>query len=157
MTKLTYPRQPTEAGAELARDILQGRFITDHKDYNRMLAAVRERGLAVEHAFCGESSQKSISVVEAIAEENLQAAPLRAIERKINSLTRKVEESVSNCRKKFDPTCLGGPGAAGRERDRARAAEGRNITRMMIDRLNREIERREAEARTIGTIPDADS
>ncbi|HBO5516263.1 TPA: hypothetical protein L4559_005192 [Pseudomonas aeruginosa] len=152
MSKLTYPRTPTETAAELAREILRGRFISDHKDYNRMLAAVRERGLPVEHAFCGESAALSISVVEAIAEENLRAAPQRALERKIKTLIRRVESSVSASLLRFDPNRLGGPGAAGRERDRARAAEGRCLTRMMINRLESEIARRESEALSFGTI-----
>ncbi|ELG7182271.1 TPA: hypothetical protein ACP3ZG_004833 [Pseudomonas aeruginosa] len=94
MPQLTYPRARSEVAAELARDILQGRFISDHKDYNRMLAAVRERGMPVEHAFCGESAALSISVVEAIAEENLRNAPLRALERKINRLDIKKRPPV---------------------------------------------------------------
>lgn len=142
MTKLTYPRLPTEAAAELARGILRGRFICNHKDYNQMLAAVREQGLPVEHAFCGESAERSIPVVEAIAELNLQTAPLRVLERKVNTLCLKVDSSIYASRQRFDQTRLGGPGAAGRERDRAREAEGRNLTRMMIERLKREITRR---------------
>ena len=153
MSQLTYPRAPTELAAQLARGILQGRFIADHKDYNRMLAAVRERGIPVEHAFCGESAALSISVVEAIAEKNLRNAPLRALERRINTLSRHVESSISASQQKFDQNRLGGPGAAGRERDRARAAECRNLTRMMINRLKAEIVRRKAEALSVGTMP----
>jgi hypothetical protein len=110
-----------------------------------MLAAVRELGLPIEHAFCGESSEKAISVVEAIAEVNLRSAPREKLERKLITLRRKVEVSVSTSLQKFDPNRLGGPGAAGRERDRAREADYRNLIRMMIDRLGQELTRREAE------------
>lgn len=146
MSKLTFPRRPSEIATHLAKEILRGRFIADHKDYNRMLAAVREQGLPVEHAFCGESAERSISVVEAIAEENLRTAPRAKLERKLATLGSKVESSVTASLHRFDPNRLGGPGAAGRERDRARQAEGRNLTRMQADRIAQELARREAEA-----------
>lgn len=146
MSKLPFPRRPSEIATNLAKEILRGRFIADHKDYNRMLAAVREQGLSVEHAFCGECAERAISVVEAIAEENLRTAPRAKLERKLATLCRKVEASVTASLHKFDPNRLGGPGAAGRERDRARQAEGRNLTRMLADRLAQELARRETEA-----------
>lgn len=144
MTRLPYPRLPCETSTLLAREILRGRYISDHKDYNRMLAALRERKLDVQLAYCGESAEKSIPVVEFIAEQNLRTAPLTALERKVASLTRQVGASVAASHAKVDPTRLGGRGAAGRQRDRARESEKRNLIRMQIERLTGEISRRAA-------------
>lgn len=149
MRTLTYPRQPTDLAAKLAREILRTRFIADHRDHNALIRSLREHGLSAEHAFCGESAQLSVLVVDVIAEENLRHAPLQALERKISSLSRKVEASLSASIRRFDPNRLGGPGAAGRQRDQARASENRNLTGHQISRLLQEIARRES------NIPDS--
>ncbi|HGM8089616.1 TPA: hypothetical protein ACKP9S_006033 [Pseudomonas aeruginosa] len=93
----------------------------------------------------------SMLVVDAIAEENLRKAPLRALERKIESLSCKVEASLSASIRQFNPGHLGGPGAAGRQRDRARASESRNITSGVINRLRQEIARRDTQAQNSNT------
>lgn len=151
MRTLSFPRQPTELGAKLARDIVRTRFIADHRDHNALLLALREQGHSIEHAFCGESAMYSMLVVDAIAEENLRKAPLRALERKIESLSCKVEASLSASIRRFNPGRLGGPGAAGRQRDQARASESRNITSGLINRLRQEIARRDTQAQNSNT------
>lgn len=144
MSKLTYPRSPSVVALELAKVILRGRFIADHKDYNRMLAGLRERNLDVQLAFFGDCARDAIPVVEAVAMTNLNAAPLGVLQRKVCTLRRQVSVSSAASHAKVDITRLGGSGAAGRQRDHARASERRNITRMLIDRLCKEIHRREA-------------
>ncbi len=155
MRTLSFPRQPTELGAKLARDIVRTRFIADHRDHNALLRALREQGHSVEHAFCGESAMHSMLVVDAIAEENLRKASLRALERKIESLSRKVEASLSASIRRFNPSRLGGPGAAGRQRDQARASESRNITSGLINQLRKEIARRGTQTQISNTCSPA--
>lgn len=144
LSKLDYPRPPSELAAQLAKDILRGRFMADHKDYNRMLANLRERNLDVQLAFFGDCARDAIPVVEAVAMENLRSAPLSSIERKISMLRRQIGTSLAASHAKVDITRLGGKGAAGRQRDHARASEQRNITAMYIERLSKEIQRRKS-------------
>ncbi|HEJ2342377.1 TPA: hypothetical protein ACKQHR_001578 [Pseudomonas aeruginosa] len=97
----------------------------------------------------------SMLVVDAIAEENLRKASLRALERKIESLSRKVEASLSASIRRFNPSRLGGPGAAGRQRDQARASESRNITSGLINQLRKEIARRGTQTQISNTCSPA--
>jgi hypothetical protein len=144
MPRLEYPRKPDEITSALAKEILGGRFIADHKAYNNMLASLRERKIDVQYAFFGECSKYAIPVVEAVADENLRLAPFNAIERKMNALKRKIGSSVAASHARIDINRLGGSGAAGRQRDQARAGEVRNINRMLLQRLEAEIRRRQS-------------
>ncbi|KSQ21636.1 hypothetical protein APB26_32140 [Pseudomonas aeruginosa] len=145
MRTLPFPRQPTELAADLAREIVRSRFVADHKDHNALLRALREQGESAEHAFCGASAQHSALVVDVIAEENLRKAPYRTLERKIKSLSRQVDESLSASMRRFNPERLGGTGAAGRQRDQARDSDKRNLLTSLINRIRAEIARREGD------------
>lgn len=145
MSRLPYPRQPSEVALQIARQIVGKRFTTDHKDYNGMLLALREQGLDHQLGFYGEDSITARPVVEFVAEQNLRTAPLRALERKIATMERHVRCSVAKSHSKVDIARLGGPGAAGRVRDQANDSIRRNITEMYRQRLVNEIKRREEE------------
>lgn len=145
MSIYTYPRPASDLAIELAQEILKGRFVSDHKDYNEMLRILRDRKLDVQMAFFGECSRDAIPVVEAVADANLKKASIKVIERKITALRRTIEASVASSHARVDIARLGGPGAAGRQRDQARASERRNITTMLINRLTAEVRRRSAE------------
>lgn len=151
MRTLPFPRQPTELSTKLAREIVRSRFIADHKDHNALLRALREHGESAEHAFCGVSAQHSTLVVDVIAEENLRKAPSRALERKIKTLSRQVDESLSASMRRFNPERLGGIGAAGRQRDQARDSDKRNLLTGLINRVRAEIARREGDDSIIAT------
>jgi hypothetical protein len=142
MSAHTYPRQPCELSLKFAKEIVGKSFTVDHKHINRMLATLRERKLDVELAYYGESSRDSALVVAYVADQNLRGAPANQIERKVASLQRKVGVSVASSLSKVDITRLGGPGAAGRQRDQARAGESRDIIRLYISRLQDELRRR---------------
>lgn len=144
MTDFSYPRAPTPLALEMARAIVGRRFMADHKDYNRMLSELREQGLDHRLAFYGPNSAEARAVVSFVADENLAVAPITALQRKLAKLQGEVASSVAASHAKFDPTRLGGSGAAGRQRDRARAGEQRNIIRMLADRLEEELKRRAA-------------
>lgn len=145
MSIYTYPRPASDLAIELAQEILKGRFVSDHKDYNEMLRILRDRKLDVQLAFFGECSRDAIPVVEAVADANLKTASLKVIERKIAGLQRMIQASVASSHAQVDIARLGGPGAAGRQRDQARASERRNITSMLLNRLTAEVNRRSSE------------
>ncbi|EMG2118663.1 hypothetical protein V4Z64_005167 [Pseudomonas aeruginosa] len=86
-----------------------------------------------------------------IAEENLRKAPSRALERKIKTLSRQVDESLSASMRRFNPERLGGIGAAGRQRDQARDSDKRNLLKGLINRVRAEIARREGDDSIIAT------
>ena len=141
------PRRPLEPhpdAMKIARKILGARFEADHKDGNAMLAAAREQGMPVEFTFFGPTSMHAKRVIEVAADENLRAAPQTRIKQRIKSLQGKVGASLAASVSSFDPTRLGGRGAAGRQRDRARASEGRGLLGLRLERLQAELDRRAA-------------
>lgn len=142
MTDFSYPRAPATLALEMARVIVGRRFMADHKDYNRMLSELRAQGLDHRLAFYGQSAAESRAVVDYVADENLKVAPVSALERKLARLQVEVVSSVAASHAKFDCTRLGGKGAAGRELNRARAAQRRNITRLLAGRIEHELKRR---------------
>lgn len=144
MTNFSYPRVPAPLALEMARAIVGRRFIADHKDYNRMLSELRAKGLDHRLAFYGPSAAESRAVVAYVADENLEVAPLASLQRKLARLNGEVESSVAVSHASFDCTRLGGKGAAGRELKRTRAAQRRNITRLLAGRIDDELKRRAA-------------
>ena len=139
---LTRPLTPDAGAMDLARLILKGRFEYDHRDANAMIKAARAAGLPYEKTFFGRSASESKSVIHELADQNLRGAPAWRIERRIATLMRKIEASISHTIARFDPRVLGGRGAAGRVRDRARAGECRLIDAARIERLRAELTRR---------------
>lgn len=135
------PVEPNPAAIELARRIFGRRFEADHKALNAMQRAARIIGLAHELTYFGASAAGARSVITEVAAWNLRTAPAARIQRRICALSRKLSGSVA----RVDPTTLGGRGAAGRQRDHCRAAEGRAILRGQIARLEAELTRRAAE------------
>ncbi len=137
-----YPVEPDPAAIELAKGILGARFEADHKDLNAMQRAARDAGLAFELTLFGTNAADARCVVTEVAAWNLRTAPAARIHRRIRALSRKVSRSVAASVARVDPTTLGGRGAAGRQRDHSRAAEGRAILRGQIARLEAELTRR---------------
>lgn len=144
MADFSYPREPAPLALEMARSIVGRRFTADHKDYNRMLSELRDKGLDHRLAFYGQSSAEARAVVAYVADENLKVAPLSSLQRKLTKLQSEVLSSVATSHAKFDCTRLGGKGAAGRELERTRAAQRRNLTRMLAARIEHELKRRQA-------------
>jgi hypothetical protein len=147
------PINPDPQALELAREVLNGRFMADHKDKNEVIRLARERGIPPEHLAFGPDAATAKLVVDEVADRNLHAAPAEAIERKIKKLRAEVDESLSHSVATFDPTRLGGSGAAGRQRDRAHASERRNLTSALADRLQRELDQRTAPATSGPSAP----
>jgi hypothetical protein len=142
------PVEPDNYALGLASAIVGTRIESDHRDYNAMLSALREAGKPVELAFFGPDSATAQSVVEAVVDANLRMMPTRRITSRIESLERQRSASVSADIARFDPSRLGGRGAAGRQRDRARSSERRLMLAARIHRLAAELQRRE---QTTGT------
>ncbi len=143
------PRRPLSPAPEalvLAQEILGSRFEADHKHINAFLAALRANGLPIELACFGPRAVDAKPVVLEVADRNLRAAAEPRIRRRIESINRKIGGSVAATVNQFDSARLGGSGAAGRQRDRARASEVRNILRSQADRLQAELDRRANEA-----------
>ncbi|WP_432263304.1 hypothetical protein [Cupriavidus sp. TMH.W2] len=145
MNRSQRPLEPNVEVMALARKILGTRFEVDHKDTNAMLALVRGLQLPIEYAYFGPRSIDAKSVVQEVADQNLRLAPMHRIQRKIDGLTGKIDGSLASSVANFDPSRLGGSGAAGRQRDRARASEGRNILSIRVARLQAELDRRAIE------------
>jgi hypothetical protein len=141
-----YPRPPDALVLGIAQEIVGKRFTTDHRDYNRLLQALRDRGLDHRLGFYGEDARTARPVVEYVAEQNLRIAPLQALQRRIASLDRQVSGSVAKSHARVDITRLGGTGAAGRVRDQAHDSFRRDLLRMQRDLLLNEIARRQAAA-----------
>lgn len=139
----TRPLEPDTQALELATAIVGKRIESDHRDYNALLARLRESGKPVELAFYGPDSATAHSVVEAAVDANLRTIPTQRIVNRIASLERRRCASVSADIGRFDPSRLGGRGAAGRQRDRARASENRQMLAARIHRLAEEIQRRD--------------
>ncbi|MDO5947881.1 hypothetical protein [Burkholderia cepacia] len=137
------PLEPDPFAFELAGAILGKRIETDHRDYNALIARLRDAGWPVELAFYGPDAATACCVIEAVADANLQAIPAFRILSRIASLERRKSASVSADIARFDPSRLGGRGAAGRQRDRARSSEQRQMLANRIHRLTAELERRE--------------
>ncbi|MBN3776197.1 hypothetical protein G3O06_01285 [Burkholderia sp. Ac-20345] len=137
------PLEPDPFAFELAGAILGKRIETDHRDYNALIARLRDAGWPVELAFYGPDAATACCVIEAVADANLQAIPAFRILSRIASLERRKSASVSADIARFDPSRLGGRGAAGRQRDRARSSEQRQLLANRIHRLTAELERRE--------------
>jgi hypothetical protein len=142
-TKTTRPVEPDTHALELAAVIVGKRIESDHRDYNALLGRLRESGKPVELAFYGPDSATAHSVVEAAVDANLRSVPTQRIVNRIASLERRRCASVSADIARFDPSRLGGRGAAGRQRDRARSSENRQMLAARIHRLATEIQRRE--------------
>ncbi|MGI0646783.1 hypothetical protein ACRCPS_17360 [Pseudomonas aeruginosa] len=140
--RLPYPRPPDADVLLLAKVIVGKRFLTDHKDYNRLLQALRERGIDHQLGFYGQDAATARPVVEYVAEQNLLEAPLRALERKIETLDRQISRSLAHSMSRIDITRLGGSGAAGRVRDQANDAFRRDLAKMIKVRLENEVQRR---------------
>lgn len=136
------PLEPDPFAFELAGAILGKRIETDHRDYNALLARLRDAGRPVELAFYGPDAATACCVIEAVADANLRAIPAFRILGRIASLQRRQSASVSADIARFDPSRLGGRGAAGRQCDRARSAEQRLLLASRIHRLTAELERR---------------
>lgn len=137
------PLEPDPFGFELAGTILGKRIETDHRDYNALLACLRDAGRPVELAFYGPDAATARSVIDAVADANLRTIPVFRILSRIASLNRRQSASVSADIARFDPSRLGWRGAAGRQRDRARSAEQRLLLANRIHRLTAELERRD--------------
>ncbi|CAB3753934.1 hypothetical protein [Paraburkholderia humisilvae] len=140
---VSRPLEPDPFASDLAAVILGKRIETDHRDYNALLARLRGAGRPVELAFYGPDAATAGCVIEAVADVNLRAIPAFRILSRIASLKRRQSASLSADMARFDPARLGGRGAAGRQRDRARSAEQRLLLANRIRRLTAELERRE--------------
>lgn len=141
-TRLSYPRLPDGHVLEMAKEIVGKRFETDHNDYNRLLQGLRERGLDHQLGFYGQDAASARPVVDYVAEQNLQEAPVKALQRRIDTLERQINRSISNSLSRIDISRLGGRGAAGRVRDQANDAFRRDITKGLKARLEAEVHRR---------------
>ena len=142
---LTYPRQPTEEGLAIARQVLGRRFVVGHKDYNAAIQAARGAGLDIGHVYYGESSMHARPVVELVADDNLKSASTDHLARKAASIRSKVESSISSSIRRFNPSRIGGKGAAGRQRDNAHDAEKRNMRQSELKRIEAELEGRKTD------------
>ncbi|WP_425953074.1 hypothetical protein [Ralstonia pseudosolanacearum] len=140
------PLKPDTEVLALAQAILGKRFEANHKDGNALLAAVRERNLPIVFAYFGPRAIDARRVIDEVADQNLRAAPAARIQRRIDCIQGKIHASIATSIAKFDPTRLGGSGAAGRQRDRARASEVRNILAIEAGRLQAELARRASSA-----------
>lgn len=141
-----YPRPPDALALDIAQEIVGKRYSTDHRDYNRLLQALRDRGLDHRLGFYGEDARTARPVVEYVAEQNLRIAPLQALQRRIDSLDRQVSASAAKSHSRVNITRLGGAGAAGRVRDQAHDSFRRDLLRMKRDMLLNEIARRQTAA-----------
>ncbi|RUE86346.1 hypothetical protein IPC1135_29700 [Pseudomonas aeruginosa] len=141
-----YPRPPDALVLGIAQEIVGKRYTTDHRDYNRLLQALSDRGLDHRLGFYGEDARTARPVVEYVAEQNLRIAPLKTLQGKIEALDRQVSASAAKSHSRVDITRLGGTGAAGRVRDQAHDSFRRDLLRMQRDRLLNEVARREADA-----------
>lgn len=136
------PPGPNADVLALATAIMGSRIEADHRDYNRLLGLLREKDMPASLAYFGATDADSQCVVEVVADSNLRAAPVSRIRSRIASLDRKACASVAASIAAFDPGRLGGRGAAGRQRDRAKAGENRNLLADRIARLQSELARR---------------
>lgn len=136
------PLTPDAEAVNLARKVMGSKFDADHKDYNEVIRLARENGIPHERLFFGADSASARSVVDHVSDENLSRASAEKIQKKIDTLRGKVDASLARTVENFDPTAIGGSGAAGRQRDRARASESRNIISNLVDRLQAELDRR---------------
>jgi hypothetical protein len=135
-----WPVEPDPA-IDLAKGILGARFEADHKDLNAMAGRARCRARVRAHALRPGCSGCEVRCHGGGGMEPAHA-PAARIHRRIGALSRKVSRSVAASVARVDPTTLGGRGAAGRQRDHSRAAEGRAILRGQIARLEAELTRR---------------
>ena len=141
-----WPRHPDSEAMDLAREIMGKRFEATHKEINAFLAEGRARNIPYEKMYAGPNAMDARLLVDLVAEENLRNAPDGTIARRIASLEGKISDSISHTISSFDPTRLGGSGAAGRMRDRARAGESRSIMSGEAERLRDELDRRRADS-----------
>lgn len=139
------PHSPDDRALALAREILNARCEFDHRDMNAMIAAARAAGIPYELTYFGPNSADAKSVICAVADMNLRHAPTWRIERRISTLNGKIGASIAHTISRFDPNTLGGRGAAGRVRDRARAAGVREMYAGEIARLRLELVRRNSQ------------
>jgi Large polyvalent protein-associated domain 1 len=135
--------QPNAKAMELARKIVGKRFFVDHKDINELIRQARIEGVPHEDTYFGEDRSRQKNVIDEVADQNLREAPRQAIERKIASIKGVVADSLASSVAGFDPSRLGGSGAAGRARDRARSSERRQIIAGTAYRLQAELDRRD--------------
>ncbi|MGF6440404.1 hypothetical protein [Paraburkholderia youngii] len=138
----TRPITPDAHAMQLARHVLKSRFEYDHRDSNALIKAARAAGVPHERTYFGASDADARSVIHELADQNLRQAPAWRIQQRIDTHTKKIEGSISHTIARFNPRVLGGRGAAGRVRDRARAQECRSIDADSIARLRAELTRR---------------
>ncbi|WP_127837822.1 hypothetical protein [Paraburkholderia fungorum] len=136
------PLEPDPFAHTLAGVLVGKRIESDHRDRNALLARLRDEGRATQMAFYGTCAPAAHCVVETVADVDFGAVWSEHIIKRIVSLEHRRCGSLSADVARFDPSRLGGRGAAGRRRDRARAAEGRRLLAERIHRLTAEFERR---------------
>jgi hypothetical protein len=143
----TRPLLPDQEAMALARTVVGRTIVVDHKEHNLMIRLARDAGIPHERVFFGPDSATARSVIDEVADANLRSLSVTTIKRKRDGLRARVGQSIEHSRLRFDPTRLGGRGAAGRQRDRARASESRNNVSAVAERLQAELDRRETENR----------
>jgi hypothetical protein len=127
---------------EFARAQMGDRFDVDVEDLS---AVNRAMGKNWENAYIGNSDMEKRHAVEIVAEQNLKKADTFKIQKKIEAIEKQIANSIAKDVGKFDPSSLGGRGAAGRDRDRARSSEARQTLKAYADRLKAEIENRNSQ------------
>ncbi|MBQ1784622.1 MAG: PLxRFG domain-containing protein [Gammaproteobacteria bacterium] len=129
---------------EIAKGVMGGKFESTHKEINEYLRLVREANIPHDLSYSGTGPYKQ-SYIDVVADQNLKAAPESKIQAKIDRIERENDASIAHeVNKSNNLGTLGGPGAAGRQRDRARASESRNIRSTSAQRMQAELDRRKS-------------
>lgn len=141
-----YPAS-SEAAVQLARKIIGNKFEATHRETNAFLAAAREAGIPHETTYWGSGPYKT-SAIDYVADENLKSAKTADIEKRIAKIEAGIANSIARDVNRFNNQgTLGGSGAAGRQRDRARNSEARQIDDNVADRLRGELAARKIKER----------
>ena len=141
---------PKKSAVEAAKEYMGDKFEASTDDFS---AVNRLLGKDWESAYVGENEATKRHVADMVADENLKSAPLEKIKKRSDAIRKKIADSISNEVARFDPTSIGGRGAAGRSRDRARATESRAVLKSEADRLDAEIARRAGDAGKVDAAP----
>lgn len=139
---IPIPSEADAAALAIAKEVMGGRFEESNDDTTEMNKRAMAAGIPRMLTFVTDKTLGNRSLISIVADQNLRDAPTEKIQGRIDAITKKINQSMEKTVSDFDPSTLGGSGAAGRQRDRARASEARGIMGDYAKRLQDELDRR---------------